>query len=466
MSSAPKMSGGTKPLSRPLLICGIICTLVLMFIGYRVVFPFLSAGYMGRHLTDAEISSDILLNQTTQYVAYTLAVLCIGYLLWRRLSVVARMSFGVKLMVVCGSVLVPLLIEVLWLGGGPFLAALISGAVAAVIGLLVFGDKPLDAAKAPEPVAMPSVNSKPLNSEALTQNRTITHDDIHVQEALKMARANVATTYPVSRMYGTLAGAFRAKEEGKDSAGVDAAAKSMAQVWAPPPNVKLLNVDEKMIKTSAIWETLHFEATSQLMGATAAFLRDLEVGRSTADAEEAAKKAAIKWAPAKRPSAAPGMVSSSLHGNAGKVYGYMRRTEKVMLGRNPLSRRSVSTLDKAVWTFGITRQGIGANGRPLSPVQVRMEGAHISGVLEDGDIVELPAMPVAAEINIYSQVKNISKGTDIVAQSITSAAGYRNYRWQMVLAVLIWVIVGGAVLVGVISFNNERSAFINAHFRH
>ena len=118
------------------------------------------------------------------------------------------------------------------------------------------------------------------------------------------------------------------------------------------------------------------------------------------------------------------------------------------LGPNPLWRGSLVSMKKEFWTFAVKREGEGSHGRPLSLIQIRIEGAEVTGALEDSDLLELPRTPIASEMNAYRKIRNLSESVNIVAQSIPEAEECKSYWFQPLMISLI----GLLVVFGVVAY--------------
>lgn len=309
-----------------------------------------------------------------------------------------------------------------------------------------------DFSKVEEAKRNPAVAAKP----AITSL-----EDPAAQEWVQWALTHAPN--PRSRMYAAIAGAIRALEMGKDHAAIEQAALATAKAWAAPPNVKLHQVGDDVLSVdNEPWAPPRATALSQLVATRAGYLRALELGSDKAAAIEAARKTLQRWIPQHPQSEGARNGGES----RGIVYGYLRRSERVSLGAHPLLRGTLVSMDKEVWTFTIKREGNGSNGRPLSPIQIRIEGSAVTGALEDGDLVELPRPPIAAEINAYGNVRNLSKGVDILAKPIAEDEKYKSYHWQRVLVPLIGFLIFGIIAYAMISDFNKRTAAIQQMFPH
>ena len=317
------------------------------------------------------------------------------------------------------------------------------------------------AAEKRAPAATSKVDEATLNPAVAAKPAITSLQDPAAQEWVQWVRTHAPN--PLSRRYATIAGAIRALEMGKDHAAVEQAALATATAWAAPPNVTLHPVsDDVLSATDEPWAPLSATALSQALATRAGYLRALELGKDKAAAVEAARKTLQQWIP-QHPQAEGARNGGE---SRGIVYGYMRRSEPVSLGADPLRRGRSVSMNKVVWTFAIKREGKGSNGRPLSPIQIRMEGAAVSGALEDGDLVELPRPPIAAQINAYQSVRNLSKSVDVVAQPIAEAQEYKSYRWQRFVVPLIGFLIFGIIAYAMISDFNKKAAPIRQMFPH
>ncbi|NUQ30410.1 MAG: hypothetical protein HOQ35_18095 [Acidobacteriaceae bacterium] len=290
----------------------------------------------------------------------------------------------------------------------------------------------------PEKAAAPATRI-----EKEQETRRLSLDDESVKEWTRWMERHGHT--PLSLAYATLAGAVRALEMGKDHASIEQAAIAVAKAWEAPAHVELRAITrDALVLTEEPWRSLKTGSLSQELVAYAAFLRALELGQDHVTASEAARKKALQWAP---PKGATTAANGPHNGGElrGIVYGYMRRSELHSLGPDPLRRGRFRNVNKAVWTFALKREGIGGNGRPLSPIQVRMEGASVTGALEDGDLIELPGTPVAAEVNIFAQVRNLSKGVEIVAAPVQESKEYKKYQSQRIVVPLVIFLAMGVI---------------------
>ncbi len=105
-------------------------------------------------------------------------------------------------------------------------------------------------------------------------------------------------------------------------------------------------------------------------------------------------------------------------------------------------------MKKECWTFAVKREGEGSHGRPLSLIQIRIEGAAVTGALGDSDLLELPRTPIASEMNAYRKIRNLSESVNIVAQPIPEAEDYKSYWFQPLMISLI----GLLVVFGVVAY--------------
>ncbi|MGO4515912.1 hypothetical protein AB4Y89_08975 [Terriglobus sp. 2YAB30_2] len=271
----------------------------------------------------------------------------------------------------------------------------------------------------------------------------------------------IATSFalPLSRCYAANAAAARALEQGKSQDIAKQSAAAAAKAWMPKPGVSLLAVSDDRLDEDGAWKSIEFGALSQLLATEAALLRAFELGKDMAQATEAARAAAKAWAPV-TPPGLPSQVDRAQGASQGVVYGFMKRTVPFPL----TTRRSVTYIDKSVWTFTVQRKGIGENNRPLSPIQVQMEGYQIDGQLEDGDTVVFDAPPTASVVNSVRHIHNLSKGVDLLVHPMEESPAYKNFQSNKILVIVLVIILGGGIVVAMVSAFNRQAAPIRKMF--
>jgi flagellar biogenesis protein FliO len=263
---------------------------------------------------------------------------------------------------------------------------------------------------------------------------------------------------PLSVRYAASAAAVRALEQGRpwEAAKVDAAAA--AKAWTYKPGMEQLRfVTNADLAAAGPWHDVRYEAASQMLAGEAAVLRALELGLDGQKAAEAARATAKAWAPPTSPAAPAPAASGALDGIA---YGFMKRTVPFAMTMT----RYVRYTDKAVWTFTVQRKGVGENGRPLSPIQVQMEGYKIDGLLEDGDAVRFLEVPQVSVVNTLTRIQNLSKGLELRSTPIQESPAYKEFRIFKTFVALIFVILTFGFLAGFYSAYKKQSAGIEAHF--
>jgi hypothetical protein len=224
---------------------------------------------------------------------------------------------------------------------------------------------------------------------------------------------------PPSRILAATAAAMRAIESHRDQAHVVAAARSAAEIWKPAEAWKPGGKTDVAEEQWRRWAEKEFGGpTSRILAATAAAIRAIELRQNEAHVFKAARSAAEAWKPVAVQSAAQSSVApvsrSADVGEAppgvvrGQVAGLVQRK---ILAPAPLRMRQ--QIANIMWSFSLYRAGLGANGRPLSPVPVQLQNWRIDGVLEDGDIVEFDGHAPPATVMQPKRLRNISKGTTI-----------------------------------------------------
>jgi hypothetical protein len=218
---------------------------------------------------------------------------------------------------------------------------------------------------------------------------------------------------PVSQTLAATAAAVRAIEARQDQAHIGAAARSAAAAWAPSAGytpVENISAAEEQWRR---WAEKEFPGpASRILIAAAGAMRAIEARQDRAHIIKAARSVAEAWKPA--PPTSEASLQSSEIGEAppgvvrGRVAGLMKQQVPVRYGR--------SSYNEVQWSFSLYRTGVGPNGRPLSPVPVRMQGGRIEGGarLEDGDIVEFQGYVTPHSVIYLNTVRNLSKNQTII----------------------------------------------------
>lgn len=98
---------------------------------------------------------------------------------------------------------------------------------------------------------------------------------------------------------------------------------------------------------------------------------------------------------------------------------------------------------RSVWTFRLERYD--QHGNRLAPVQIEMRGLAFEGSLTDGDSVRVTGRWRGGALRA-NEVQNLTTGALVRA---------KNYKGAMIVALVVFLVIAGALAVFAINSSNE-----------